>query len=224
MNLKTAILVFANSAQEEALRKPISGGQQLFTELNSTIESVVISTKLPYYIINEEHQQGGDFGERFVNAVQEIYKKGFENVITIGNDTPFLTKKHLLESARLLEKNKIVIGPSADGGFYLMGLHKSQFDYLAFLKLPWRSKQLAQSITALFQNKAIETVKLQVLYDIDSVEDLKVIQKFSKTISKSLLKIIQFIFQYSNTTLTFIKLENYTNYSFVSYNKGSPIS
>ncbi|WP_109302476.1 DUF2064 domain-containing protein [Aquimarina sp. AU474] len=222
MNSKTAILVFANSAQEEALRKPISGGQQLFTELNSTIESVVVSTKLPYYIVTEVQQQGRDFGERFVNAVQGIYEKGFENVITIGNDTPFLTKKHLLDSAKLLEKNKFVIGPSVDGGFYLMGLHKSQFDPLAFLKLPWRSKKLAKSITALLKNNAIEVAKLQVLYDIDSIEDLKIIKTFGKVLSKSLLKIIQLIFQYSNTINTSNTLESYTTYTFISYNKGSP--
>ncbi len=224
MSSKTAILVFANSAQEEALHKPISGGYLLFDELNKTIESVVKSTNLPYYIFSEKHQYGANFGERFTNALQDIFAKGFENIIAVGNDTPFLTKEHLLKSEQLLKENKFVIGPSVDGGFYLVGLHKSQFSVANFLNLPWQSNQLTNYITSLLKSADIAIEKLQVLRDIDTLQDLKFIHVFHKRISKSLLKIIQTLLQFSNKNSA-AKSTHYSSiYTSFSYNKGSPVS
>ena len=58
MNLKTAILVFANSAQEELQHKPIVGGEKLFTELTKRTLSIVKNSGLPFCIINENNQNG----------------------------------------------------------------------------------------------------------------------------------------------------------------------
>jgi len=223
MRSKTAILIFANSAKEEMLNKPFQGGGELFNELNQKTISIVESTNLPYYISTEKEQLGNSFGERFVHAIQEIYEKGYDSVITIGNDTPFLSKKHLLDTAEQLQKNKPVIGPSADGGFYLIGLHKSQFDITHFLKLPWQSNQLTKNIVKLLDTDSIETILLEVLYDIDSLNDLKFITTIKRKLSISLVKIINFILDISNKVQRSVFKSNYCLYTSTSYNKGSPI-
>ncbi|WP_299312566.1 DUF2064 domain-containing protein [uncultured Aquimarina sp.] len=223
MNIKTAILVFANSSKEELLLKPIIGGEKLFTELTKKTLSVVESSGLPFFVFTERKQSGKTFGERFVNAIQSIYDLGYENVITIGNDTPHLKKHHLLKSAVQLEKNKFVLGPSADGGFYLMGLHKSQFNFNTFLQLPWQSKHLTKSISLLVTTARIEVAQLEVLYDIDTINDLKIISKLSFTFSGTLRSTI---FRLTHSP---IEISIYTDsikdtYRLQSfYNKGSPI-
>ena len=220
--MKTAILVFANSAKEELLHKPIIGGERLFEQLTKKTLTVVKNSGIPFYVVTEKNQKGNTFGERFVNAIRDTYDLGFENVIAIGNDTPHLTKHHLLESVRQLENNKFVLGPSTDGGFYLMGLHKSQFDPSIFLKLPWQSKHLAKRISLLLKTTKIDVVKLQVLYDIDTIEDLRIISKFSSNLTIALLKIIQSILQSVDKIFEHTKIINNNNNLLCYYNKGSP--
>ncbi|WP_299434770.1 DUF2064 domain-containing protein [uncultured Aquimarina sp.] len=223
MNIKTAILVFANSSKEELLHKPMIGGEKLFTELTKKTLSVVESSGLPFFVFTERKQSGKTFGERFVNAIQSIYDLGFENVITIGNDTPHLKKHHLLESVKQLENNKFVLGPSADGGFYLMGLHKSQFNRSTFLKLPWQSKDLAKSISLLIKTAKIEVALLEVLHDIDTVEDLKIISKLSFAFSNVLRAIIYKITHSSCEISKYVIPIKDTSHHASFYNKGSPL-
>jgi len=222
MNLKTAILVFANSAKEELQHKPIVGGEKLFSELTEQTMSIVECSGLPFFVFTEKNQIGRTFGERFVNAIQATYDLGFENVIAIGNDTPHLKKHHLLESAKQLENNKFVLGPSADGGFYLMGLPKSQFNPDIFLKLPWQSKYLSKRISLLIKASEIEIAKLPILYDIDTIEDLKTITKFNFNFSRILRSII-FQIVNSYTEIPQYKAHIKEHYHLQSfYNKGSP--
>ncbi|WP_299898226.1 DUF2064 domain-containing protein [uncultured Aquimarina sp.] len=223
MNLKTAILVFANSSKQEVLNKPIFGGDKLFSELNKATLKIVQSTGIPFFVCTERDQIGNSFGERFVNAIQNIYERGYESVITIGNDTPHLQKHHLVESVKQLKNNNFVLGPSVDGGFYLMGLHKSQFNKNTFLKLPWQSKNLAKSVSLLIKTSKIEVTQLEVLYDIDTLEDLKTISKIGFGLSKMMKTIINEILrpfvQIFRGVIT--STDTYQQYSF--YNKGSPL-
>ncbi|GAA0711551.1 hypothetical protein GCM10009430_01130 [Aquimarina litoralis] len=222
MNLKTAILVFANSSKQEVLNKPIFGGDKLFSELNKATLKIVQGTGIPFFVCTERDQIGNSFGERFVNAIQNIYDRGYESVITIGNDTPHLQKHHLIESVKQLKNNNFVLGPSADGGFYLMGLHKSQFNKNTFLKLPWQSKNLAKSVSLLIKTSKIEVTQLEVLYDIDTLEDLKTISKISFDLSKMIKAIINEILRPFVQIFRGVITNTYTYQLYSFYNKGSP--
>ncbi|AXT62543.1 DUF2064 domain-containing protein [Aquimarina sp. AD10] len=222
MNQKTAILVFANSIQEELKNKAIIGGKALFSELNQKTILTAQRTGLPFFVYTEKEQRGHTFGERFVNAIQDVYDRGYENVITIGNDTPHLTKQHLIESVKQLENNKFVLGPSKDGGFYLMGLHKSQFNIDVFLKLPWQSRTLSKCISRLIKTAKIELVTLEILIDIDTISDIESISRFFRTLSVHLKKIIKAILNSKvviQDTVTELITSLHTNYFF---NKGPP--
>jgi len=222
MSKKTAILVFANSAQEELLHKPIIGGGALFEQLTKRTLKIAKSSGLPFFLYSEKNQIGDTFGERFVNAIQETYDLGFENIIAIGNDTPHLSKHHLLESVKQLENNKFVLGPSTDGGFYLIGLPKSQFNPDIFLKLPWQSRHLTKSISLLIKTATTKVIKLQVLYDIDTIEDLKTISKISSHLPIILQKIIKSILHSLQEISQRIKIIKSFNDLQFNYNKGSP--
>lgn len=223
MNQKTAILIFANSAQQEGVSKSFYKSTELFNELNIQAVETVKKTKLPFFIVDENQQIGNTFAERFKNALQNTFDKGYENIIAIGNDTPELNTKHLLEASQSLQENKTVIGPSTDGGFYLLGIQKSAFEKISFLELPWKTSKLYKSITELFSNLTIETHVLNVLRDIDSIADAKTIYNQFKKVKSSIQIILKKYFEYSRkilkTPLVLQKSTILQNY----FNKGSPL-
>jgi len=186
-NHKTAILVFARSSKEEVAHKSIYNGTQLFDTLTAYTLETASKTCLPYFHFSEEQQIGLTFGERFANAVQAVFEKGYEQIITIGNDSPKLKASHILEAEKRLSSNKLVLGPSADGGFYLMGLHKSQFDPHTFRELAWQTSDVSKELLALESQGNNEVFKLDTLYDIDTQEDIKSIISYTYRLSKNLL-------------------------------------
>ncbi|MGC1473510.1 MAG: DUF2064 domain-containing protein [Psychroserpens sp.] len=222
MSTKTAILIFANSAEFEATQKPFQASEQLFDALNAQTLKVVEKTGLPYFLSSEKNQIGNSFGERFTNAIQSIYDKGFENVITIGNDTPHLQSRHILKAVDNLKQNEIVLGPSKDGGFYLMGLKKSHFNTNTFLKLPWQTSALRRSISKVIISKNINLCYLEVLSDIDTVSDVNLILESFKTISRAVQKLLQRCISVEKEILSYASISIDLYIQKLLFNKGSP--
>ncbi|MEP5634777.1 MAG: DUF2064 domain-containing protein [Maribacter dokdonensis] len=218
-----AILVFANSAKEDLANKRIAKGEQLFNILTTATLRKAKNTGLPVFHFSEENQIGNSFGERFTNAIASVFEKGFTSVITIGNDTPHLKTQQLKHTAKQLAKGKSVIGPSIDGGFYLLGLQKSNFEVGEFQDLPWQRFGLYHKITMWLQEESTALVKLPVLQDLDTEKDLKAILSFSKDLPTTLLLVIIAILRVNRSLY-------YTNQHFFRlfpnsflYNKGSPL-
>jgi len=190
MNRQTAVLIFANSSQKERKFKSFAKGNAFVDQLNENTLKTVKKSKLPYFLFTEKEQIGKSFGERFSNAIQAVFEKGFDSVITVGNDTPQLKKQHILQAAKEIDKNKFVVGPSIDGGFYLMGLSKKQFIELSFLELPWQTKSLEKTISFQVAATQTEVFKLDILLDVDSASDLKALYNLSEHISGKLLSML----------------------------------
>jgi len=219
----TAILIFANSSYEEIRHKKISCGEPLFDALTQQILKTVEKTKIPFFHLTEVEQKGTYFGERFANAIQSVFEKGFEKIITVGNDSPHLTKAHLLSALSQLESGKSVIGPSADGGFYLMGMHRSDFKKYDFEKLSWQTSKIRKEVIDLLSSRSTEINLLPKLFDIDSLWDVKILAKnasrLAKTIAEAILSILP--------CKTKIEIPSFFLYdgfhSQTLFNKGSPI-
>ncbi len=221
MSNKTAILVFANSSEHEVLRKHLP--KHAVEVLNTSTIKMVKATGLPYFHFSEKEQTGKNFAERFTNAITSVFNKGFDNVITVGNDTPHLTKKHIKKSVEALNINDCVLGLSNDGGFYLMGLRKSHFNANTFLKLPWQKKYLARVVSATLKANNTQTYFLEKLQDIDSSEDFQSILNTIKTTPFLIRKVIVSYF----TNIKFVDSLNIRFPKFFSlhhyFNKGSPL-
>jgi len=117
---KTAILIFARSIKEELKHKPFLAQNSLISELHNTTINTAKQTGLPVLICNETSQTGRNFGERYTNAIEHIFNIGYSNVITIGNDCPELKLEHIINTKKALHHQKIGIGGTYDGGFYLI--------------------------------------------------------------------------------------------------------
>lgn len=220
--LNTCVLIFALSSQKEALRKGIVNGAGLFNELTRLTVMNVQKTKLPYVHYTENLQKGDSFSERFINAIQSVFDAGYENIITIGNDTPHLKTKHILKANGQLLAGKSVLGPSADGGFYLMGLHKKDFKPADFKQLPWHGRQLLHEVTRLLSSDQESPEFLERLYDLDHISQIKLILNRTKALPPRLVVLL--------LTLTASLFSNYglLTKTFDSqriiplFNKGSP--
>ena len=220
---KTAILIFANSAHQEAVNKPFCKSSALFDLLNKETIQKVKRSGLPYFLFSEEEQIGETFGERYTNAIQFVYDQGFENVITIGNDTPQLQTSQLIETARKLEDTPIILGPSKDGGYYMMGLNKSQFNFESFLNLPWQTSQLTKHISRLLAVQKIKIVFLKMLTDIDSISYIELVLNGFRNIGYTLKKILLSLFSSEKNTISFSPLFFQNTSKENHFNKGSPV-
>lgn len=219
----SAILIFANSPSVDSCRKGFAKGENLFEHFNQNILKKVEKTKLPYFIITEKEQRGQNFGERYHNALKDIFDKGFDNVISIGNDTPQLNIAHVLDAQASLLKSKSVIGPSIDGGFYLLGIDRNIFEQLNFKGFAWQTPQLFNQFIDALKQFGQNINCLNPLADIDEVRDIKYFQNFYKTISKTIQALISTTLQQFKPVFSDINLISSGIHAHIPFNKGSPI-
>ncbi|SFW56772.1 TIGR04282 family arsenosugar biosynthesis glycosyltransferase [Cellulophaga fucicola] len=175
---KTVLLVFSLSARLEAERKPLFGGQkrnvskQFFNLLISNTLKVAHKSGVDVVWLDETQQQGDTFAERYTNAYKSLYAQGYTNVVSIGNDTPNLTAKHIQYAIEALATKQVVFGPSKDGGIYLLGLNKAAFNEHTFKNLPWLTSGLATEINALAVANTESYTVLETLVDIDTTKSV----------------------------------------------------
>lgn len=168
------MLVFSRSAKAESVEKNLfSSGRKSFNRrvYTSLLEQSLHTAKesgLPVFWIDETMQRGATFGERLTHAFQEVFDMGYDNVISIGNDAPELSSDDLRRAAKILRSKRAILGPTRDGGDYLIGLNKAQFNPAAFRAIPWQTNAVNQSLIAYFQNSESEVEFLETLVDVDN--------------------------------------------------------
>ena len=180
----TAILLFSRLPEEEVLHKRISGKTEVNLALWQHIYAKTLAaakqTNLPLIGYTEKKQQGINFGERITNAIADVFKQGFENIIVVGGDCASITKKQIFSAHQSLINGKgIVAGQDRRAGVYLFGLNKNCFNPEKFLQFSWQTNKL---FNELFEYGSIFSFgKLfDVLNDINTKQDiLKCIQLFN---------------------------------------------
>lgn len=116
-------------------------------------------------------QQGENLGSRMSRAFQKGFEDEFEKVLIIGSDCPGISKHIIEDGFKRLEQNEVVIGPSEDGGYYLIG--SKQFTPEIFGEIPWSTENVyPETIRILKENKLCYSL-LPTLNDIDTEEDLR---------------------------------------------------
>ncbi len=134
-----------------------------------------LDSKLPVFIAEGRNQQGNSFGHRLANEVETIFDSGFEKVIIIGNDCPELTTLQLHQANQLCQSDQVVLGPTSDGGAYLIAFHKKHFEKSTFINLDWETANFHASFQAYLQAQNVGLELLVELQDIDDPEQLKAI-------------------------------------------------
>ena len=107
-------------------------------------------------------QGDGDLGARLARVPAPM--------LLIGADAPDLTAEHLRAAAVALDRAPAVIGPAADGGYWLLGLAR-MMPHL-FTSMPWGTDNVAAETIARLTADRIAPVMLPTLHDCDRPEDL----------------------------------------------------
>ena len=95
----------------------------------------------------------------------------YDKVVIVGSDCPQLKKEHIDTACKSLDETDIVIGPTFDGGYYLLGM-KHPHSYL-FTDMKWSTDEVfSTSMTRIFEQQNTLT-QLQKLSDLDVEDDLK---------------------------------------------------
>ncbi len=219
----TAILLFANTSEEEVKRKSITKGNSLFQYLNQKTHLEAKKTGLDVILFSEKLQKGNSFSERFSNAIEVVFSQGYEHIISIGNDSPDLKAEHICIAQKNLDKGVTTLGPSLDGGAYLITISKQQFNKKEFIHLPWQYKTLFTSLKKYFDDKNSTVEQIEVLKDIDTTTDLNYfISRFKPVnlVFKELILSILFSLRKVHFTISSLYSQNYSSFF---YNKGSPL-
>lgn len=175
---KTAVILFASLPEFEARAKSFSAyssqkaTQQISTILTQHFNQLAEQSTADAFLIDSYHQQGNTFADRITNAFTDIYAKGYENVICIGNDCPSLNLNLLENAIEQVETGKVVLGPTKDGGAYLIGIPKNYFYAASFSQIKWQNKKTYLGLKNLYQTSKATVLETETLIDIDKPEDI----------------------------------------------------
>lgn len=114
-----------------------------------------------------------DFGDCLFHTVLEILGRGHGSAVVLNSDSPTLPTALLVETAAALARpgDRAVLGPSIDGGYYLLGLkapHRRMFEDIA-----WSTARVAEQTLQRARELNLEVHILPVWYDVDDVDGLR---------------------------------------------------
>jgi hypothetical protein len=119
-------------------------------------------------------QKGRDLGEKLTHAFEFTFKKGAKKVVAIGTDSPAIDKEVILRAFEELESRDCVIGPSSDGGYYLLGL--SSFYREIFKNIMWSTDRVFRQTLNRLEELKLNFSSLEEHFDVDNIRDLIVLK------------------------------------------------
>jgi glycosyltransferase A (GT-A) superfamily protein (DUF2064 family) len=116
----------------------------------------------------------GDLGRRLL-AASEVLLRRAPRVILLAADNPTLPPACLREALAALERDDVVLGPTEDGGYYLIGLRQPVAGL--FSGIPWSTGETARATAAAAQRLGLRLHQLPQWYDLDVPADLRRLEK-----------------------------------------------
>lgn len=114
-------------------------------------------------------QSRGDIGTRLAGAFQEVFDEGYEALAAIGSDIPGLRPELVRRAIGLIEPGRVVLGPTLDGGYYLIGLASPGVP--VFSGIEWSGSGVCEQTARIALDCGLDVLELPPLRDIDARED-----------------------------------------------------
>jgi rSAM/selenodomain-associated transferase 1 len=120
-------------------------------------------------------QRGDAFGERLLAAAADILNCGFGAVCLIDSDSPTVPAEAFEAAIAALscEGDRVVLGPSHDGGYYLIGLKRAHA--AVFERIAWSTASVLEETLERAREAGIEVVLLPLWYDVDDAATLAIL-------------------------------------------------
>lgn len=166
--------------QKKLTEKIVAGAKQLEQELSIPTSVHYIggsSEKMRSWLgpLSFVEQSDGDLGQKMRSAFEQTFRSGAGAAILIGSDIPDITTDLLQQAFSTLQTEKVVIGPSLDGGYYLIGFVADlarQLLPLLFDNMRWSTRDLFSTTVRRLEVSGFAVTTLDTLRDIDLPGDL----------------------------------------------------
>jgi hypothetical protein len=117
-------------------------------------------------------QKGSSLGGRMLNAFAELLMNpATDRACLIGADIPDLDRAAIDRAIDLLEDHDLVLGPTDDGGYYLIALGQAHHEL--FTAIPWGTGDVLRQTKAVADRLGLRVATLHTLRDLDDIADLK---------------------------------------------------
>jgi rSAM/selenodomain-associated transferase 2/rSAM/selenodomain-associated transferase 1 len=128
---------------------------------------------------NIQAQCGNDLGQRIYGAAKYLRSANYNRIIIIGTDIPDISASIISHAVEVLENKDFVLGPSRDGGYYLIGL--KEINLVLFEEIDWSTNRVLTQTIDKINQMGCSYELLEQLTDIDFLEDLNYWFKMDKT-------------------------------------------
>ena len=128
-------------------------------------------------------QRGDDLGERLAAVFADLFAGGSGSVVVVNSDSPALPPEYLEQAFAELAEGGLVLGPAADGGYYLIGAGRATWDAgaAAIRELlagsPMSSPRLLDHTLRAAQAAGLRVAQLPLWVDVDEPADLGVLDR-----------------------------------------------
>ena len=138
-------------------------------------------------------QTGLNLGEKMDNAMQEIFYNGYNRVVLIGSDIPSLRHENIKRAFDSLNNSDVVIAPSKDGGYWLIGMRKFIPEVFNISESKWGNSSVLDSTIMKLKDSGISYNFADILQDLDTPEDIKIFMGEFSNRDKKTYKYLEFI-------------------------------
>ena len=120
-------------------------------------------------------QEGDDLGEKMLHAIHTVLAFGYDACCLTGSDLPLLTAEHLHSGFCALEQADVTLGPTSDGGYYLVGMKRPCPE--VFANQQYGGSTVWESTLAAIKNTGYTFAPALACDDVDTPEDLRQLWK-----------------------------------------------
>ena len=116
-------------------------------------------------------QATGDLGARMTSFFDSCFQNGADRVVLIGSDSPTMPAEHIESAFRLLHEADVALGPTEDGGYYLVGASRNVAGI--FEDIDWSTERVWEQTVARLGELRLSYEALPQWYDVDELTDLE---------------------------------------------------
>ena len=126
--------------------------------------------------VNWFGQRGADLGDRLSNAFAMLFENETAKTVVLGGDSPLLPPAYVEEAYHSLDSHDVVLGPAADGGYYLIGLRRGleaagRYGSL-FESIDWGTERVLRQTRTAIRRCGLACHELPPWYDVDHPADM----------------------------------------------------
>lgn len=114
-------------------------------------------------------QSGADLGARMARAFAECFARGARRVAIVGTDVPACSHRHVRAALGALDQHDAAVGPTHDGGYYLLALSREQPEL--FHDIAWSTPAVLAVTLARAAALGLRVARLTALHDVDTLAD-----------------------------------------------------